>query len=154
GSRSHLPVGRHARPLPVLVRASCVVFAFDEPSVAQKPPYRPPKVPVPSLTVRDSQRARALGSADEDSIRYYTELLEIGLGDTPARATWKELTMVGTFFPGRGTLVEKAFLEGEAKGEVKGKAEGEAKGKALGKAQLITRALRGRGIAVSPETEQ
>jgi hypothetical protein len=82
--------------------------------------------------------ARALGSADQDSIRYYTELLEIGLGDTPARATWKELTMIGTFFPGRGTMIEKAFLEGEAKG----------------KAQLITRVLRGRGIAVSPQTEQ
>lgn len=86
--------------------------------------------------------ARALGSADQDSIRYYTELLEIGLGNTPAGAIWKELTMIGTFFPGRGTMIEKAFLEGEAKGEAKGKA------------QLITRVLRGRDIAVSPQAEQ
>ncbi|WP_329316570.1 hypothetical protein [Streptomyces sp. NBC_01262] len=86
--------------------------------------------------------ARALGSADRDSARYYTELLEIGLGESPARATWKDLMMIGSYFPGRGTMIEKAFLEGEAKG------------KAEGKAQSIVHLLLRRNIAVSPETRQ
>jgi hypothetical protein len=47
------------------------------------------------------------------------ELLEIGLGDSPAGETWKVLMTVGTYFPGRGTYREKAFQEGEAKGSVK-----------------------------------
>ncbi|MFD8380957.1 hypothetical protein ACFV2X_20810 [Streptomyces sp. NPDC059679] len=86
--------------------------------------------------------ARALNSTDQHSARYYTELLEIGLGDSPARATWKELMMVGTFFPGRGTMIEEAFLEGEAKGEAKGMAHS------------VMRLLRRRDIVVSPEAEQ
>ncbi|NJQ03632.1 hypothetical protein [Streptomyces zingiberis] len=86
--------------------------------------------------------ARALGSADRDSARYYAELLEIGLGNTPAKATWKELIMVGTYFPGRGTMIEEAFLEGEAKGEARGRAEG------------ILLILRTRGVEVPQQVEQ
>ncbi|MDW6058877.1 hypothetical protein SAZ11_13585 [Streptomyces sp. FXJ1.4098] len=49
---------------------------------------------------------------------------------------------MGTFFPGRGTMIEEAFLEGEAKGEAKGMAHS------------VMRILRRRGIAVSREAEQ
>ncbi|GAA3899821.1 hypothetical protein GCM10022244_07490 [Streptomyces gulbargensis] len=87
--------------------------------------------------------ARALGTADLESVAYYSELLEIGLGDTPARTTWRHLMSVGSFFPGRGTLVEESFL--------KGKAEGEAEGKAEGKAEAILRVLVARGLAVSDD---
>jgi hypothetical protein len=41
--------------------------------------------------------------------------------------------MVGTYFPGRGTLFEETFLEGEARGEAKG----------------VLRVLEVRGIPVS-----
>jgi hypothetical protein len=102
----------------------------------------PEKATVEVLTPELEALAHALDSADRDSARYYTELLEIGLGDTPAATTWKELMMVGTYFPGRGTMIEKAFLEGEAEG------------KAEGKAQSIVHMLRRRNITVSPDTEQ
>lgn len=54
--------------------------------------------------------------------------------------------MIGTYFPGRGTMIEEAFLEGEAKGKAEGKAEGMA--------QSVLRILRRRDIAVSPDAEQ
>ncbi|MFC9226512.1 hypothetical protein ACFT8W_38280 [Streptomyces hygroscopicus] len=81
--------------------------------------------------------ARAMGTADPDSVRYYTELLEIGLGaKTPAGITWRNEMSVGTYFPGRGTLIEETFL--------KGKAEGEAHG--------VLRVLEKRGIPTLAET--
>ncbi|WP_282694357.1 hypothetical protein [Streptomyces sp. CC208A] len=77
--------------------------------------------------------AQALSTAESDSVAYYSELLEIGLGDTPARNIWRHLMRhVGSFFPGRGTLVEETFLEGQAKG----------------KAEAVLRFLRARGIDV------
>ncbi|MFF7971650.1 hypothetical protein [Streptomyces sp. NPDC007905] len=67
---------------------------------------------------------------------YWSELLEVGLENTPARETWRELEkMVVTYFPGRGTLFEETYLEGEAKG----KAEG------------VLRVLEVRGLAVSDD---
>ncbi|GGR38998.1 hypothetical protein [Streptomyces roseolus] len=85
--------------------------------------------------------AQALATAEPDSVAYCSELLEIGLGDTPARKTWRHLMRtVGTFFPGRGTLVEETYL--------KGKAEGEAEGRAEGLAEAVLRVLRARGIDV------
>ncbi|MFD8368172.1 RpnC/YadD family protein [Streptomyces hygroscopicus] len=89
--------------------------------------------------------ARAMGTADPDSVRYYTELLEIGLGaKTPAGITWRNEMSVGTYFPGRGTLIEETFL--------KGKAEGKAEGEAHGRAQGVLRVLEKRGIPTLAET--
>ncbi|WP_329618542.1 hypothetical protein [Streptomyces sp. S465] len=51
---------------------------------------------------------------------------------------------VGTYFPGRGTLIEETFL--------KGKAEGKAEGEAHGRAQGVLRVLEKRGIPTQPET--
>ncbi|MEV0092526.1 hypothetical protein [Streptomyces sp. NPDC050738] len=61
--------------------------------------------------------ARAVHDLDRDSAAYWGEFLEIGLRDTPAGAKWSELMTVASFFPGRGTVRETAFLEGEAQGE-------------------------------------
>ncbi|TMU93880.1 hypothetical protein [Streptomyces sp. DASNCL29] len=80
--------------------------------------------------------ARAMGTADPESVSYYSELLEIGLGGTPAGITWRNEMSVGTYFPGRGTLIEETFL--------KGKAEGEARG--------VLRVLEKRGIPTLAET--
>ncbi|WP_434595060.1 hypothetical protein [Streptomyces sp. A5-4] len=82
----------------------------------------------------------ALGRSDAHSITYYAEMLEIGLGTTPARDIWRNLMNRASYFPGRGTLVEETYLKGEADGEVRGEAKGEAKS--------IMRLLTARGIPV------
>jgi hypothetical protein len=84
--------------------------------------------------------ARGMRSFDKPTALYWSELLEVGLEDTPARETWRELEkMVVTFFPGRGTVFEEAYLDGQAKGlaegQAKGLAEGQAKGLAEGQAK-------------------
>lgn len=50
------------------------------------------------------------------------------------------------YFPGRGHLMERAYLEGQA--------EGKAEGKAAGEAALILRLLEKRGILVSEDTRE
>ncbi|MDT0381625.1 hypothetical protein RM572_22960 [Streptomyces sp. DSM 42041] len=82
--------------------------------------------------------AAALGAADGESAEYFTELLEIGLGDSPARATWRKLMSMGTFFPGRGTIVEESYL--------KGMEEGREEGCAAGRAHAVLRLLEKRGV--------
>ncbi|MDH6628921.1 hypothetical protein M2271_006756 [Streptomyces sp. LBL] len=43
--------------------------------------------------------------------------VEIGLGDGPARDLWRQLMATYTpNFPGRGTIVEEAWLAGRAEG--------------------------------------
>ncbi|WP_330458901.1 hypothetical protein [Streptomyces sp. NBC_00820] len=46
------------------------------------------------------------------------------------------------YFPGRGTLIERTFLEGEAKGEARGEAKG------------VLRVLEVRGIPVSDDARE
>ncbi|MDJ1134594.1 hypothetical protein [Streptomyces iconiensis] len=84
----------------------------------------------PDATAILKALAHALGRADDESLTYYSELLESGLGPTPNRQTWRALMKNGSYFPGRGTLVEETFLKGEASGEAKGKASGVAEGQA------------------------
>jgi hypothetical protein len=91
--------------------------------------------------------ARALGTADSGSVAYYSELLEIGLGNTPARDVWRKMMSPGTYFPGRGTLIEEKFLEGKAEG----KAEGEAVGRIRERVRMVFRVLENRGISVEPQ---
>ncbi|MEU4212233.1 hypothetical protein AB0F13_19905 [Streptomyces sp. NPDC026206] len=85
--------------------------------------------------------ARALEKAEPETIAYYSELLEIGLGNTPARDIWRNL-MPRTYFPGRGTLIEQTWMEGEAAGRL-----GE-------RAEMVLRVLENRGIDVSPEIRE
>ncbi|MEV0844994.1 hypothetical protein AB0J21_03730 [Streptomyces sp. NPDC049954] len=83
--------------------------------------------------------SEALSLADPESVKYYSELLEVGLGHTPARDTWRKL-MPGTYFPGRGTLIEETYLEGRGEGREEGRAEGVA--------LSVLRILRLRGVDV------
>jgi hypothetical protein len=72
---------------------------------------------------------------DRETAGYFFEFLEITLGDTPAGRKWKEIMSFVSYFPGRGTVRETAYLEGEAKGEAKG----------------VLRVLEVRGLAISDE---
>ncbi|MGX2996726.1 hypothetical protein JNUCC64_21050 [Streptomyces sp. JNUCC 64] len=78
--------------------------------------------------------ATALGRAEDDTAVYFRELLELGLGDTPARETWRSMMSVGTYFPGRGTIIEETFLKG--------------------KAESLVDVLEMRGLTVTPETRE
>ncbi|MET7568006.1 hypothetical protein ABZT04_05815 [Streptomyces sp. NPDC005492] len=69
-----------------------------------------------------------LQDTDPETVGYFAEFLEINLGDTPAGMKWKEIMSFVSYFPGRGTVRETAYLEGKAEGEAAGRAEGEAKG--------------------------
>ncbi|MEU8957334.1 hypothetical protein AB0C93_23865 [Streptomyces sp. NPDC048518] len=86
--------------------------------------------------------ARAVQASDKKSATYYNDLLDVGLGDTRAGAKWRELMTFVTYFPGRGTVRETAYLEGKAEG----KAEGEA--------TALLRVLAVRGIDVPEETRE
>ncbi|MFD7458305.1 MULTISPECIES: hypothetical protein [unclassified Streptomyces] len=65
--------------------------------------------------------------------------------------------MVISYFPGRGTLFEETYLEGQAegmaegiaKGIATGKAQGVAEGRAVGRAEAVLRVLQARGFTVS-----
>lgn len=107
----------------------------------------------PDATAILKALAHALGRAPGDSTTYYSELLEAGLGETTVRQTWRQLMKNGSYFPGRGTLVEETFLKGEAKGLAEGLAEGEAKGvregQAKERAQFVLRMLDFRSIPFS-----
>lgn len=96
--------------------------------------------------------ARGMRTFDAATAKYWSELLEVGLENTPARETWRELEkMVISYFPGRGTVFEEAYYDGEAKGMAKGMEEGKAVGKAAGKAEGVLRVLEVRGLPVSDD---
>ncbi|MCX3060352.1 hypothetical protein [Streptomyces beihaiensis] len=79
--------------------------------------------------------ARGMRSFGKHTAMYWSELLETGLEDTPARETWRELEKtVVTYFPGRGAVFEEAYLDGEAKG--------------------VLRILELRGLAVSDDVRE
>ncbi|MEW2116464.1 hypothetical protein AB0945_14965 [Streptomyces sp. NPDC005474] len=65
-----------------------------------------------------------LRETDPDTAEYFFDFLEVTLGKTPAGMKWKDIMSFVSYFPGRGTVRETAYLEGQAKGEAKGKAEG------------------------------
>ncbi|MET7680081.1 hypothetical protein [Streptomyces sp. NPDC005423] len=50
------------------------------------------------------------------------------------------------YFPGRGTVMERAYLEGKAEGKAEGEVAGEAKG--------VLRVLEVRGLPVSDEARE
>jgi hypothetical protein len=86
---------------------------------------------------------RALQAMDRQASDYFYEFLDVNLGDTPAGDKWREILSFVTYFPGRGTVRETAYLEGKAEGKVEGVAEGEAKG--------VLRVLEVRGLTVSDD---
>jgi hypothetical protein len=72
--------------------------------------------------------ATALVGTAPEVATYYAEMLEIGLGETPAREVWRKLMTVRSHFPGRGTLIEETLLRGEAQGMAEGLAKGRQEG--------------------------
>ncbi|MEU6377577.1 hypothetical protein [Streptomyces sp. NPDC046909] len=83
-----------------------------------------------------------LQETDPESAGYFFEFLEITLGKTPAGEKWNEIMSFVSYFPGRGTVRETAYLEGEVKGEARGEAKG------------ILTVLDVRGIAVSASVRE
>ncbi|MFE2040084.1 hypothetical protein ACFXAZ_03975 [Streptomyces sp. NPDC059477] len=65
-----------------------------------------------------------LGETDPSSERYFDDFLQVTLGDTPAGKEWSRIMTFVSYFPGRGTVRETAYLEGKAEGEAKGQAKG------------------------------
>ncbi|MFC7258834.1 hypothetical protein [Streptomyces lutosisoli] len=63
---------------------------------------------------------RALAGMDPDAASYFYQFLDSALGASPAGDKWRNIVTFVNYFPGRGTLLEKTFLEGEARGEAKG----------------------------------
>jgi hypothetical protein len=100
----------------------------------------------PNVTATLEALASAIGPADGASAEYFTELLEIGLGDSPARTIWRTLLSRGTFFPGRGTIVEESYLKGVEEGREEGREEGLEAGRVEARAQMILRVLEKRQI--------
>ncbi|QKW31085.1 hypothetical protein HUT11_16970 [Streptomyces seoulensis] len=95
-----------------------------------------------------------LTGTDPETAGYFYECLEVNLGDTPAGKKWKEIMSFVTYFPGRGTVRETAYLEGKAEGKVEGRAEGKAEGKAEGEAKGILFVLEVRGVPVSDSVRE
>lgn len=69
---------------------------------------------------------------------YFYEFLEVNLRGTPAGEKWRDIMSFVSYFPGRGTVRETAYLEGAAKGEAKG----------------VLRVLEVRGILVTDEVRE
>ncbi|GAA2239879.1 hypothetical protein [Streptomyces indiaensis] len=89
--------------------------------------------------------ARGMRSFDKATAKYWCEWLEVGLENTPVRDTWRGLEkMVGTYFPGRGTLFEESYLEGKAAGRAEGRAED--------RVTMILRVLEKRGVGIPQAT--
>ncbi|MPY49843.1 RpnC/YadD family protein [Streptomyces acidicola] len=82
--------------------------------------------------------AAAVANTGGETAQRWAEFTEVGLGDIPARALWRQLMATYTpRFPGSGTLIEETLIKGEAEGRAKGRAED------------ILRVLDRRGIEVS-----
>ncbi|MGW7383423.1 hypothetical protein [Streptomyces sp. NPDC054794] len=79
---------------------------------------------------------------DPETADYFYDFLEISLGNSPAGQKLKEIMSFVSYFPGRGTVRETAYLEGK----VEGKVEGEAKG--------VLRVLEVRGLPISDEVRE
>ncbi|MFI0741930.1 hypothetical protein ACH4PU_28250 [Streptomyces sp. NPDC021100] len=93
--------------------------------------------------------ASALGSADRAVAPYYVELLDVALGDTKARETWRKLMAIRTYFPGRGTIIEETLQEGMARGRAEERAE-----RTQERAEMVLRMLEVRGITVPSEVRE
>ncbi|WP_307621498.1 hypothetical protein [Streptomyces sp. V3I7] len=63
---------------------------------------------------------RALAGMDWSAASYFYQFLDSALGGTPAGEKWRHIMTFVNYFPGRGTVLEKAYIEGEARGEAKG----------------------------------
>ncbi|MBV2356019.1 hypothetical protein KUM39_16835 [Streptomyces sp. J2-1] len=67
---------------------------------------------------------RALVHLGPDAARYFGQFMDTALGQTPAGEKWRDIVGFVNYFPGRGTVIERAYLDGVAEGEAKGEAKG------------------------------
>lgn len=84
---------------------------------------------------------QALAGMTGEAADYFYQFLDVTLGETPAGDKWRNIMGFVNYFPGRGHVMEKAYLEGKDQGRAAGKAAGEARG--------ILRVLEVRGLPVS-----
>lgn len=88
---------------------------------------------------------KGLSADDESTAGTFIELMEQGLGKTPAAEIWRHLMAVDlSFF--QSQTAQQLRAEGEAKGEAKGRAEG--------RAEAVLVLLGHRGIEVSEEDRE
>ena len=87
-----------------------------------------------------------LRETDPETADYFFDFLEISLGKTPAGDKLREIMSFVSYFPGRGTVRETAYLDGRTEGKTEGRVEGEAKG--------ILFVLEVRGIPVSADVRE
>ncbi|WP_324789162.1 hypothetical protein [Streptomyces sp. H51] len=97
-----------------------------------------------------SSALQELQETDPETAGYFFDFLEINLGNTPAGEQWKEIMSFVSYFPGRGTVRETAYLEGKAEGKIEGKIEG----KAEDRASLILRVLELHGVPVPEDVRE
>ncbi|ANH92511.1 hypothetical protein A8713_16205 [Streptomyces sp. SAT1] len=132
---------------PFVLGPDTVPEITDESMMAQKPALATFTAIVhsesPNIDAILDMLARGMRSFDLQTAMYWCQFLEVGLENTPARESWRGLQkMVATFFPGRGTLIEETYLQGEAEGEAKGRIA------------LILRTLEKREIGVPEEAHE
>jgi hypothetical protein len=120
------------RTYPLVVGPDNVPVITDERTAAEKPAM----AAFSALTHANSPHIGAILEAvvrstmkmPPEDADFIVQFLDAYLGNTPAGEKWRKIIMAFVnYFPGRGTVMERAYLEGEAKGETKGEAKGEAK---------------------------
>ncbi|MFE1796195.1 hypothetical protein ACFW9L_08520 [Streptomyces sp. NPDC059517] len=67
-----------------------------------------------------ARAVQELHQTDPVTAGYFAEFLDITLGNSPAGDQWRNDMSFVSYFPGRGTVRETAYLEGKAEGEAKG----------------------------------
>lgn len=67
-----------------------------------------------------SSALQELRETDPGTAEYFFDFLEVTLGKTPAGEKWNRIMSFVSYFPGRGTVRETAYLEGRTEGEAKG----------------------------------
>lgn len=84
----------------------------------------------------------ALPKMADHAALYIGQFLDSALGTTPAGDKWRNIMSFVNYFPGRGTLLERTFNEGEAMGEARGEAKG------------VLRVLEVRGVPVPDDVRE
>ncbi|MGW1025469.1 hypothetical protein ACWD4J_17490 [Streptomyces sp. NPDC002577] len=130
------------RTYPLVVGPDNLPVITDERTAAEKPAMAAfsalAHTHSPDIDAILDALGRALQGMNWEASSYVYQFLDVTLGKTPAGDKWREILSFVNYFPGRGTVLEKAFLEGEAKGEAKG----------------ILRVLEVRGLSISDEVRE
>ncbi|MEW2402446.1 hypothetical protein [Streptomyces sp. NPDC046862] len=116
------------RTYPLVVGPDNLPVITDERTAAEKPAMAAfsalAHAKSPDIDAILDAMGRALAVMDWNAATYFCQFLDSGLGKTPAGDKWRDIMTFVNYFPGRGTVLEKAYLEGEATGEARGEARG------------------------------